>query len=86
MGAEQVSSHSSLPHDAIQAEVSRQLQGLLSRVRAAEDENRLLRSQLASGMPEGRDGRVSQGGSGVGVGSVPYPQVPDSQQQGDVPR
>ena len=71
MGAEQASSHSSLPHNAIQAEVSRQLQGLLSRVRAAEDENRLLRSQLASAMPEGRDGRVPQGGPGVGVGSVP---------------
>ena len=48
------SSHSSLPHDAIQAEVSRQLEGLMYRVRAAEQENQLLRNRLEAGAPDGR--------------------------------
>ena len=35
------SSHSSLPHDAIQAEVARQLEGIMARARQAEQENLL---------------------------------------------
>ena len=42
------SSHSSLPMDAIQAEVARQLEGLLGRVQQAERENDVLRERLAS--------------------------------------
>ena len=42
------SSHSSLPMDAIQAEVARQLEGLLGRVQQAERENDVLRGRLAS--------------------------------------
>ena len=42
------SSHSSLPHDAIQAEVARQLEGVMLRARRAEQENQLLRAQLTA--------------------------------------
>ena len=42
------SSHSSLPHDAIQAEAARQLEGIMARARQAEQENLLLREQLSA--------------------------------------
>ena len=42
------SSQESLPHDAIQAEVARQLEGLMLRARQAEQENQLLKAQLSA--------------------------------------
>ena len=62
------SSHSSLPHDAIQAEVSRQLEGLMARMRAAEHENQVLRTRLQAVALEGSRQSEHQ--------SIEAPQIP----------